>query len=330
MSDLFAGVDSSFVNKLFQSLDYPLTIRIEGEALSGKERSDDGEYSVLTRVEDDPTAAGADGDEMLDRTIESYTAALAITNGPNGATAGEIERDLRALFDPSLKNETILVPGQTNPKNVTDLTAEDVAALEAADDNGLLGGLRSLWEKIKKAVKKVARIFVQNFAAFLKKYFKFTLKYTDLKITRLPTAVMSNPISINNVEMEARVAVEACIYLGRWRCADITTGWVKFKAEGFDIKMISTGLNIAAEPSVREMKFVVKISLFGYNFPIEIGISKVVNKYLKKKGPQPIVDLSGFEFEFAVLKRKFVVESVGFSHEPNWIEADLSGRIART
>lgn len=324
MTDLFAGIESRFANKLLQSLDYPLYFHIDGD---DRETAQPADVRVGSSVLGRTAPNSTDGEQMLDVTIDSYVTVLASTNGAPTVAPTEIAKDLRGLFDPSLGDESILVPGQTRPKRIVDLTKEDIAALEAEGDRTSDWGLGHLWKQIKKVLKKVADTFVRNFMAFLKKYFRFTLIWSEVRLDKLPTVVMSNPVRLNKVVMHARVRIEACIKLDRWRCADITSPWVRFEAKGIDLEFSAKDLVVFGQPSVRGLDFVIKISLFGYTFNIDIGITGMVNKELKKKGPQEIVDLTGFEFAFATLGRKFVAEQIGFSATSTWIEADLTGKV---
>lgn len=330
MPDIFAGLTSSFANDLLGSHQYPLLLHIEEKNFLEADNSSDIEIDAS-----EPEHVGQlsefdideNSEDLVQVTVESFVIALGNLNGSKGrGDQDEIEKELIDLFAEPIGDEEIDLPsGQS--KRIMDLTDEDIKSFE--DDESALRGwsIRKLWDKIKKAIKKVADIFVKKFKEFLKKYFRFTIKWTEFNILSRPEAVAGDPIELKKIDLKVRIKLEACIKIYKWRCADVTSPWVHLKAGRILYDLDPVGLKVFGKPRVDDMRLVITINIFGYKFDVEIGITGFVNKQLDKQKPDKLWDAEVLKIEIETLNRKFVAGTIGVRSAQDSFVMDVDGKF---
>jgi hypothetical protein len=335
MTDLFAGFTTQFAEKALESQTYPLVLQFPSNLLELEEDlgditvvSPNSDPEVDTSYRGDTPGEVDEGSILFDQVVDGFLAALPVANSDKKKLLEESDREVIKLFAAPLDKETIDLPSG-EVKLIMDLTAADLADLQAAGDKFALLGLGRLWRKIKDAVKKVAKAFVKNFKKFLAKYFRFTVKSSAVRVQSKPTAVVKNPIELRKLDLYGRVTIEACIKIGRWRCATITSPWVHITVGSALFSLSVQGPLVLGTPRVKDVDFVITIRLFGFKFDIKIGLTTIVNRELSKRPPEVILDTSKFAYEVPMLKTKFIVSQISFSSGSAYLEADLEGKFVR-
>ena len=176
-------------------------------------------------------------------------------------------------------------------------------------------------------MKNVARIFVRNLKQFMAKYFRFTVQWAELTVMKRPTATVTNPIELKKLDLRVQVMIEACVKLGRWRCAQLTTPKIAFSAGSLAFTPEVRGPLVIGSARVENFDFVASISIFGFSFKISIGLTKIVNKVLADRPPEVLLDISRMSYPLPMLNTKFVPSGIGISSGKDYLEADVSGHF---
>lgn len=330
--DLFAGFTQSFADKAIGSQNYPLTRRFERPFGLEPDAQNDGEVvKPEADVEHDPNYRADWGDpreggEILELTIESFLIALAAKNDGRQALLEEPERELIALFADPIGKQTFALPDGSE-KPIMELTGPDLAVLSGNGDRTALVGLGGLWNSIKSAVRKVARAFVRNLKEFLSKYFSFQVLWGEITVRKKPDVVVANPLRLRNLDIAARVKIKACVKIGRWMCAEVTTPSPHVLVGALIFTPEVKGALVVGSARVENFDFIWDITIFGYRIPVRIGLTKVVNDILGAQPPHVLLDTSDLSYPLPMLNTRFVPSGIAFASKQDYFETDIGGQF---
>lgn len=143
------------------------------------------------------------------------------------------------------------------------------------------------------------------------KRFKFEVVWAKLTIADRPNLQLANPIVVSGISTRVQVKVKACVRIfGRWRCLKITTPRLRFDAKKVNVALQGRSSELLGYPSFNNLDFVITIRIFGFRFKIKIGLTTIVNRELRKKGPVTVIDLSDFSQDIPYSSAKLKIKEI--------------------
>lgn len=147
-----------------------------------------------------------------------------------------------------------------------------------------------------------------------KKRTKVEILSLSLTVPSAPTLRVGNPIRLADITVKvcARVNVGVRV-LGKWRCTKASTPWVTLSGRNATLQLSSQGPVIYGTPVFEDIDMMVTLKVLKWKIKCKLGITRIVNKELSKRGPIELIDLSTLEPSIPYSKSKPRIDSISFS-----------------
>lgn len=251
MADIQVSADSSLIDNLFSSLDYPWRKRIDGGSLVAATDSAPGDWDA----EVEPLGQGGvddevsgDGEAMVDELVAAYL--------DDRGSGGSGDPALSALLDTYAGQVTRGSARSTAYAGVRDALLADSA-----------GG-----DKLETFFRAADR--------------GASIEWVDFELSHEPGSNLGNPVALTDLRIAVRAKAELCVrILGRKICVRITTPWFRFEGRRAEVRLLVQTLKIKAQAKVSDVDFVITVRIGPFKFKFRIGVTTIINKSLAKSTP---------------------------------------------
>lgn len=154
-------------------------------------------------------------------------------------------------------------------------------------------------------------------AVYDKKRTKVEIISLSLIVPTAPTLHVGNPISLSDITVKIHAKIKVCVrVLGRWRCVRASIPWVTLSGREAILQLSSEGPIIYATPIVKNIDMTVAVKIFKWSVKCKLGLTRIVNRELRKRGPIQLVDLSSFEQSIPYSEKRPSIDSITFANGP--------------
>ncbi len=151
-----------------------------------------------------------------------------------------------------------------------------------------------------------------------KKRTRVELTALSLIVPTAPTLTLSNPIVLSDLTVKIHAEIKACVRVfGKWRCVNASTPWMTLSGREATLQLSSAGAVVFATPVVEDIDMVVALKIFKWRLKCKLGITKIVNRELAKRGPIQLVDLSGLAQGMLFQGKQPCIEAITFASGKN-------------
>lgn len=282
--DIELLVDKSMGQKALNAVDFPLEVRFPLNRASLSEETyslgeaDIGDIEFLSPGQDINLVESSDLSEAFEKAILSTVKSYR----DGSLNIKDLESDERKAIE--LISKAIPSDQPT-----------DIAILQGKDGD----------------VKKALELLIT------KKRIKFEVLWVRFKVVNRPNLKLSNPIELSGLSTRTKAKAQACVRaFGKWWCAKATTPWIRIDGRYVYLDMSSSGAVVKAMPRFKDPDIVITIKVFKWRIKIPIGITSMVNREVRKKGPIELIDLSPFEQEIPYSNKKAKIDRITINGDP--------------
>lgn len=135
----------------------------------------------------------------------------------------------------------------------------------------------------------------------------------SLVVPEEPKISLGNPIRIDDLTVRVKARFKASIRVfGREYSTHKSTPWVTLCGRSAELRLCSKGATIMGTPVLNDIDLVAKVKIFKWHYDCHLGLTKLLNKHLAKRGPVELLDLSAFQKSLTPDAENLKVERVEF------------------
>lgn len=282
-----AGLGDIIINGLLDQLSYPFKVQLPS---GGAGAPLEGEFAAEHAWAPDDGSADAVEDEA---DIGGAILAAAVQGYLDAEEGGAPDPSDRELYD--------LIASRMGP------------SLAATEDS------------VMAALEADSAAFAPALAESLARIASVSIRWVKVTVVRRPSAALGNPIRIGNLNLKVQAKVRVCVRIfGRNVCTDVTSPNVEFQAQEVRVDLQTSGLQIWAVPSIKNIDLVIRVRILGVRFTFTIGVTGVVNGLLRDKSVM-VFDAAALRFPLPTLGRAFAVTAVDIPGGSGATTVNLSG-----
>lgn len=126
--------------------------------------------------------------------------------------------------------------------------------------------------------------------------YKIDFYSVSLVVPEEPKICLGNPVLIDDLTVRVKARFKASIRVfGREYVTHKSTPWVTLRGRSASLRLCSNGATIMGMPTLNDIDLVAKVKIFKWHYDCHLGLTKLLNKHLAKRGAIELLDLSAFQ-----------------------------------
>ena len=133
----------------------------------------------------------------------------------------------------------------------------------------------------------------------------------EIRLQDKPQISISNPISIHNLTLEVKTHFTASIVaFGKRYSTQRHTPWIRFQDCAASINLVADKSVLYASLELQDIDLLAKVKIFKWQYNCQLGITKIVNKQLKKRNSVQIMDFAHFQRALTPNATPLLIEAI--------------------
>lgn len=143
--------------------------------------------------------------------------------------------------------------------------------------------------------------------------YKIDVHSVSLIVPQKPSLKLGNPVTIDDLTVRVKARFKASIRVfGKEYSTIKTTPWVSLSGRSATLKLSADGARVLGTLVLDDIDLVAKVKILKWHYNCQLGLTRIMNKQLAKRGAFELLDLSAFQRSLLPESDIIAIESVTF------------------
>lgn len=143
--------------------------------------------------------------------------------------------------------------------------------------------------------------------------YKIDVHSVSLVVPQKPALKLGNPVTIDDLTVRVKARFKASVRVfGKEYSTVKTTPWVTLSGRSATLKLSADGARVLGTLVLDDIDLVAKVKILKWQYNCQLGLTRIMNKQLAKRGAFELLDLSAFQRSLLPESDTIAVESVSF------------------